>query len=316
MRRFISIFLVLILLLTGCSAANNPQSNQDNQDIAGNFQTTYPVTVVDDIGQNVTLSTEPQRIISLLPSSTEILCALNQDPIAVTQWDDYPEYIMEKAEFVFQDPLNPNLEQIINLEPDLIMYWKTSTEDLAKIRNLGVPVAVFEATNIAGVYKNIEKIGILTNSQEQANKLIEQMQAKEKSIEEKVALLSEDEKHKVWLELDNNLYTAGSGTFLDELIIKAGGVNIATDIQGWGQFNSEQVIARNPDVIIETYSYMDKQVVENIKTRPGWQNIEAVKSNMVFSLDNNIISRQGPRIVEGLELMAKAIYPELFNENN
>jgi len=314
MHRLIAIFIIIVALLVGCSTTNNPQNAEENQNTATNFQTIYPVTVIDDIGQNVTLSAKPKRVISLLPSSTEILCALGQDPIAVTQWDDYPEYIKEKVEFIFQDPLNPNFEQIISLQPDLILYYKSSAEDLNKVKSLGIPVAVFEATDIAGVYKNIEKIGVLTDSQERAEQLIKQMQAKQKSIEEKVTKLSEKEKRRVWLELDNTLYTAGKGTFLDELITKAGGINIADDIQGWGQFNSEQVIARNPDVILETYSYMENKVVENIKKRQGWQNIEAIKSNRVFSLDSNIISRQGPRIIDGLELMAKTIYPELFKQ--
>jgi len=139
------------------------------------------------------------------------------------------------------------------------------------------------------------------------------MRAKQKNIEEKLARLSEGQKRKVWLELDEKLFTAGQGTFLHDVITKAGGINIAADVQGWVQFNSEQVIARNPDVILETYSYSDPNVAEKIKQRKGWENVEAVKNNRVIGLDNNTISRQGPRVIEGLEFAAKAIYPELFN---
>jgi len=238
---------------------------------------------------------------------------VHQDPIAVTQWDDYPANVKEKAEYVFQDALNPNLEQLINLKPDLIMYWLASADDMNKIRSLGIPVVVFEAQNISEVYESISTIGLITDSQQQASLVIEQMKAKEKSIEDKLAQLPEDQKRSVWLEIDSSLYTAGSGTFLDEVITKAGGLNIANDVQGWVQFNNEQVIARNPDVIFETYSYMDKNVIENIKNRKGWGNIEAVKNDRVIGLENDIISRQGPRIIDGIELTAKAIYPELFN---
>lgn len=324
MRRITAIFTMIIVLLTvilsGCSTNNQEQpqgqspAQQEEQNIPGSVRTTYPLTIVDDIGATVTIQAKPDRIVSLLPSSTEILCALGQEPIAVTKWDDYPADAQEKAEYVFQDALNPNLEQILNLQPDLIMYWLASEEDTSKIKSLGIPVVVFEAQGISDVYKSIAALGQITDSGEQASLVIEQMKAKEKSIEDKLAQLSIEQKRKVWMEVDSKLFTAGSGTFLNEVITKAGGLNIAEDVQGWGRFNSEQVIARNPDVIFETYSYSDPNVIENIKNRQGWKNIEAVKNNRIIGLDNNIISRQGPRIIDGLELTAQAIYPELFGK--
>lgn len=311
------ILILMVASLSGCSANNQdqtPQAPQEDINTSKDGKTVYPLTIVDDTGTEVTFQTKPQRIVSLLPSSTEIVSALGHVPVAVTQWDDYPVDIKEKAEYVFEDALNPNLEQILNLQPDLIMFWLTSPEDTNKIRNLGIPVVVFDDKNISEVYETIALIGKVTDSQSQAKDLIEQMKAKEKSIDEKIAQLSSEQKRKVWLEVDSNLYTAGSGTFLDEIITKAGGLNIAKDVQSWGQFNSEQVIARNPDVILETYSYSDKKVIENIKNRKGWGNVEAVINDRVISLDNNVISRQGPRVVDGLEMIAMAIYPELFDE--
>lgn len=307
-------FIVILAFLSGCSA-NQDQSpvQQEKPDIAQDGKTAYPLTIVDDTGTSVTIPAKPERIVSLLPSSTEILAALGQEPIAVTQWDDYPKDITKRAEFVFQDALNPNLEQIVSLQPDLIMFWLTTPEDTAKIRSLGIPVVVFDDKDIAEIYETIAISGQIIDRQEEAHLVMEQMKAKEKSIEEKLAKLSVTEKRKVWLEVDSSLYTAGQGTFLDEIITRAGGLNIAQDVQGWGQFNSEQVIARDPDVIIETYSYADQNALEKIKNRQGWANIQAVKNNRVIGVDNNIISRQGPRIIEGLELTTKAIYPELFN---
>ncbi len=310
------ILIFMIASMTGCSANNQsqtPQVPQEEQDDSNGSKTVYPITIVDDTGTEVTFSAKPQRIVSLLPSSTEILSALGNIPIAVTQWDDYPVDIKEKAEYIFEDALNPNLEQILNLQPDLIMFWLTSPEDTKTIRNLGMPVVVFDDKNISEVYETIALIGKVIDSQAQAEDLIEQMKAKEKNIDDKIAQLSEEQKRKIWLEVDSSLYTAGSGTFLDEIIMKAGGLNIANDVQGWGQFNSEQVIARNPDVILETYSYSDKKVVDNIKNRKGWESVEAIKNDRVISLDNNVISRQGPRIIDGLEMITQAIYPELFD---
>lgn len=321
MRRFSVLLTMLILLgglLSGCNANNQgepqPQSGEAGPNVAQASKTAYPLTIVDDTAASVTIPAKPQRIVSLLPSSTEILCALGQDPIAVTQWDDYPAGIKEKAEYIFQDALNPNLEQLVGLKPDLIMFWLTTPEDINKIRSLGIPVVVFDDKNISQVYETIALTGQITDAQEQAARVIEQMKAKEKSIEEKLAQLPKEQKRSVWLEVDSNLYTAGSGTFLDEIVTRAGGLNIAKDVQGWAQFNSEQVITRNPYIIFETYSYSDKNVIENIKKRKGWENIEAVKNDRVISLDNNLISRQGPRIIDGLEQIARAIYPEIIND--
>lgn len=323
MRRLTAILVVSLILATsllaGCRAGQekpkDPATEQQGQVNSGDLRTVYPVTIVDDLGQEVTISAKPQRIVSLLPSSTEILCALGQQPIAVTKWDDYPADVQQKAEYIFEDSLKPNLEQILKLEPDLILYSLASKEDINKIKALGIPVAAFEAQSISAVYKNIELIGRITDSGEQAAHIIGQMQAKERSIEERITKLSADQKRKVWMEVDSLLFTAGKGTFLHEVITKAGGINIAEDIQGWGQFNSEQVIARNPDVILETYSYTDPAVIEKIKKRQGWNKIEAVINDKVMSLDNSMISRQGPRIIDGLEITARAIYPELFKED-
>lgn len=307
--------MAILVFLSGCSPKQSQSPVQQGKpDIAQDGKTVYPLTLVDDTGTSVTIPAKPERIVSLLPSSTEILAALGQEPIAVTQWDDYPQDITKRAEFVFQDALNPNLEQLLSLQPDLIMFWLTTPEATAKIRSLGIPVVVFDDKNIAEIYETIALAGQIIDRQEEANLVIAQMKAKEKGIEEKLAQLPVAEKRKVWLEVDSNLFTAGQGTFLDEIITKAGGINIAQDIQGWGQFNSEQVIARDPDVIIETYSYADPNAIEKIRNRQGWANVQAVKNNRVIGLENNIISRQGPRIIDGLELTAKAIYPELFPE--
>ena len=314
--RFIATILVLVMIasLSGCSTANQGQPQPQAPQVASkDGRSIYPLSIVDDTGTEVIIPAKPTRIVSLLPSTTEIISALGQVPVAVTKWDDYPVGIRDKAEYVFEDALNPNLEQILNLKPDLVMFYLTSQENTNKMRNLGIPVVVFDDKSIAEVYESIELTGKITDTQAQADNLIELMKDKEKIIEDKIAQLSQEQKRKVWLEVDSSLYTAGSGTFLDELITKAGGVNIAQDIHSWGQFNSEQVIDRNPDVILETYSYSDKNVIENIKKRKGWETIEAVKNDRVISLDNNVVSRQGPRIIDGLEIIARAIYPELFN---
>lgn len=155
-------------------------------------------------------------------------------------------------------------------------------------------------------------IGKLTDTQEQANKIVSGMKEKEQAIVEKIRTIKDSDRLNVWIEVDPNLYTPGEGTFLNELVIKAGGNNIATGVKGWGQYNSEQVVAKDPQVIFSTYGYYQKDAVANIIARKGWQNVEAVKNNRVLELDSDMVTRTGPRIVDGLESIAKALYPDLF----
>lgn len=308
--RIILLLLIFALAATGCSTEPpiTPQPNANQQE----EKSSYPLSIVDDTGTTVILKSKPERIVSLLPSSTEIMTALGYYPVAVTKWDNYPADVQEKAEFVFQDSLNPNLEQFIKLEPDLIFFYQTTPQNITKIRNLGIPVVIFDSQSISQTYEAISKTGQILDRQQEASQLINQMKEKEQALRDKISQLSPDEKRKVWLEVDNQLYTAGRDTFLNEIITKAGGINIAEDVQGWGQFNNEQILSRNPDIILVTYGSWDANAVKNIKERKGWQNINAVKNNRIMELDNDIISRPGPRIIEGLELTAKAIYPELF----
>lgn len=309
------LILVLFLsLLTGCGSAAPESKTQP--DVSETTQITYPLTFKDDSGIRVTLPSQPKRIVSMVPAATETLFALGlqENVIAVTKWDDYPVDVQKKVEYVFQDSVNPNVEQILKLNPDLIVLGLMGTDPktIESIRNLKVPVFVVDPQTIEATYQTIGTFGQLTNTQEQAKKLVSDMKEKEQSIATKIATIKSTDRLKVWTEVDDYLFTPGQGTFLNELLTKAGGINIADDVEGWGQYNSEQVITKNPQVIFETYDYYQKDAVAKIITRNGWQNVDAVKNKRVVALDSNMVTRPGPRIVDGLESIAKALYPDLF----
>ena len=217
-------------------------------------------------------------------------------------------------EYIFEDGLHPNAEQILNLNPDLIVLglMGNDTKNIDAIRNLKIPVVVIDPQTLATTYQTIDTFGKLTNTQEQSNKIVTGMKEKEQTIVKKVATLKDSDRLKVWTEVDDTLFTLGDGTFLNELINKAGGINIAADVKGWGQYNSEQVIDKNPQVIFETYGYYQPDAVAKITARKGWENVDAVKNKRVLELDSDIVTRTGPRIVNGLELIATALYPDLF----
>lgn len=319
-KRILSLItLVLSLsLLTGCGSTT-PTIHELNKEpgATSTTQTTYPLTLKDDSGASVTLAAQPKRIVSLVPSATETLCALGLEGnvVAVTKWDNYPKDIQKNVEYIFADSLYPNAERILKLNPDLIILGKMGKDDNKSndaIRELKIPVVVVNPQSLEATYHSIENFGRLTNTSEQANKIVSGMKEKEQAIAKKVETIKDSDRLKVWTEVSETLYTPGEGTFLDELVTKAGGLNIARDVKGWAMYNSEQVITKNPQVIFETYGYYQKDAVANILARKGWQNVDAVKNKRVLELDNDLITRTGPRIVDGLEAITKALYPNLF----
>ncbi|MCB8817061.1 ABC transporter substrate-binding protein [Desulfosporosinus shakirovi] len=309
-----ALILCFPLFLTGCGSTT-PKANMPAGETPTTL-TTYPLTINDDSGGSVTLAAQPKRIISLVPSATETLFALGSGDtvVSVTKWDNYPVDVQKEVEYVFEDSIRPNSEQILELEPDLIVMGLMGNDqkDIEAIRNLKIPVVTINPQTLAETYQTIEMFGKLTDTQEKAHQIVSGMKEKEQVIVEKIKTIKDSERLKVWTEVDENLYTPGEGTFLNELLTKAGGNNIAADVQGWGQYNSEQVVAKDPQVIFTTYGYYRKDAVVNIIARQGWQNVEAVKNKRVFELDSDMVSRTGPRIVDGLESIAKALYPDLF----
>ncbi|TGE38141.1 ABC transporter substrate-binding protein [Desulfosporosinus fructosivorans] len=310
----IALILCFTLLLAGCGSTTPKANMPTDENLA--TPTTYPLTINDDSGSSVTLVAQPKRIVSLVPSATETLFALGlgDNVVAVTKWDNYPVGVQEKVDYAFEDSIRPNTEQILELEPDLIVMGLMGNDqkDIEAIRNLKIPVVTINPQTLVETYQTIEMFGKLTDSQEQAHKIVSGMKEKERVIVEKIGTIKDIDRLKVWIEVDENLYTPGEGTFLNELLTKAGGKNIAVDVQGWGQFNSEQVIAKDPQVIFSTYGYYQKDAVAKIIARKGWQNVQAVKNERVIELDSDMVTRTGPRIVDGLESIAKALYPELF----
>lgn len=315
--RLVTALILTLILLTGCNTASNqnPIPSESSSGKDGAQQTSYPLTYTDDSGVETTLESEPQRIICLSPASTEILSALSLDSklVAVTVYDNYPVGIQEKVEYVFEDSLNPNVEQLLQLNPDLVVMGMHDEKLISSIRSLDIPVVQLNPQSIESTYQAIEKLGYITNTQKQARNTVQGMKEKEQAIADKVKTIKETERVKVWIEVDPGLFTAGSETFLNELMVKAGGVNLASDVEGWAQYSEEQVIAKNPQVILETYSYYVDNVKETILARPAWQDIDAIKNSRVYTLDSDMVTRPGPRIMAGLESIAKVLYPDLFN---
>jgi iron complex transport system substrate-binding protein len=274
------------------------------------------LTVTDGLGRDVTLNGIPQSIISLAPSNTEILFAIGagDQVIGRDTLSDFPEEASTVADIgsTFEAL---NTELIVSLKPDLVLAAEINTPEQTKqLEDLGLTVYYLKnPTTLEEMYGNLELIAQLTGHQEEAAALIESLQARVAAVDEKIAPISS--RPGVFYELDGTdpakPFTAGKGTFITQLIDRAGGYNIASDLEGYPQLSLEQVVAADPAFIIlgdARYGVTPEAIAQ----RPGWENLSAVKNGNVVPFNDDLVSRPGPRLVDALEELAKILRPELF----
>ncbi|HEU5103305.1 MAG TPA: cobalamin-binding protein [Roseiflexaceae bacterium] len=275
-------------------------------------------TITDSAGRTVTLPATPERLISLAPSTTEILYALGLGPKLLAA-DDFSDYPAEAKDLPKVGGLNAayNLEQIVALKPDLVFAAGiTPPEIITKLDQLKLPVVVLgpEKTSFDSIFADITLAGQATGQVAQAERLTTAMKVKLEAIKAKAAAAAD--KPLVYWELDATdpakPYTVGAGNFVSDIIALAGAVNVFEKTDSpYPQVSAEQVVAANPDVIILSDAAYGI-TVESVVQRPGWQAITAVKQQRIEPIDDNLVSRPGPRIVDGLEAAAKIIHPDLF----
>ena len=273
----------------------------------------FPLTITDDLDREVTIARQPERIISLSPANTEILFALGlgEKVVGITNVCNYPSQIKEKEKI--GDYNNPNLEKIIELEPDLILSSHGNPVKLInQLEELNYTVVGLNPKNIDDIISSIIMVGKITGKDEEATRLTEEMKKRiEAVISETSSLIENNRPRVLYVVWYKPLWTAGSGTFIDELIQKVGGVNIAGDIAGWPQISLETVLEKNPQVVIVGEGHPGG-LVETVKGEGVLWITDAFKYNQIYIIDADIVSRTGPRIVDALEEMAKIIHPEIF----
>ena len=323
MLRKTLILTLLIALLTACAPQPAPTVESVPTEIPAT-ETVAPteapteapsMTYTDDMGREITLAKIPQRIVSLAPSNTEILFAVGAGAQVIGR-DEFSDYPAEAAsiESVGGSFGEYNVEAIVALKPDLVLAAEINTPELIKqLEDLGLTVYYLgNPSTLEEMYTKLETVAGLTGHD--ATGLVDSLKARVAAVDEKIMPLSSA--IPVFYEIDatdpTKPWTYGPGTFGDLLINRAGGYNIgyiASD--PYPQLSIEQVVAANPSVIILGDSLWGV-TPESVVARPGWETIEAVKSNSIFPIDDNLISRPGPRLVDGLEQLAKLLRPELF----
>ncbi|MNO93545.1 Vitamin B12-binding protein precursor [compost metagenome] len=317
--------IMLVVSLAACGSNNEPKEVSEpapteqatpSVEQANELKTAYPLTIKDATGESFTFTEAPKQIVSISPAETEALFALGLDDlvVGVSDYDDYPEAVTTKPKM--GGLYNPNEEAIIAAQPDLVLTGiSMSTEAAEKLRGLGIPVFKTDPKSVDDVIANIEIYGQITDHQAEAKIVIDQMKQERDEVTEAVKSLTPEQKKKVYIEFSIG-WTVGSGEFMDELITLAGGVNVAADTEGWNEISEEKIINDNPDVILFSKNVKDENTQQTldqiIKGRSGWDQITAVKNDAIYGLDDNLLSRPGPRVTQGLKVIASAIYPELI----
>lgn len=277
--------------------------------------TQYPITVKDATGTEITFDKAPERIVSVSPSETEILfvLGLGDKVFGVSDFDDYPQEAAAKPKM--GSVTKPNEEAIIAANADLVIGGISMKDDVAeKFRALGMKLYKTEPKTVQDVMDNILRIGVITDTQAAAEEFVARMQADVDKVKQAAATLKEEDKKRVYLEFSPG-WTVGKGEFLDELISIAGGINIASDLEGWNKINEEKIIQDDPEVILYAADLIDdktgKPLEDLIRSRSGWDKITAIKEGRMAALDRNVLARPGPRITQGLLAIAEGIYPGL-----
>lgn len=267
-----------------------------------------PIVVTDMAGREVVLASPAGRIVALTAGDCEILYALGAGDRLVGRgaYCDWPAEVLEIS--AVQSGSETNIEQIIALAPDLLIMTKMaqSEEQVSQLENAGIQVAVSDAQDIEGVYTAIRLIGALLGLMGRAEGLVANMQTAFADLGAKGG----DGTKVVYFEvspLEWGLWTAGSGTFMDEIITMLGYVNCFGDVTGWAEISEEQVLSRNPDYIVTIAMYFGEgpTPAEEIAARPGWNVLAAVQNGAILNLQNNELSRPGPRLVDGARMMSE-----------
>ncbi len=270
----------------------------------------FPVTVTDDEGTTVEIPAEPQRIVSLTPATTEILFRLGAGPrvVATTDFDDYPPEAVALPDVASYTAVD--VEKIVGLETDLVIAGGNFFNDpaaITQLRELGVPVVVTYAPDIATVLKDIELIGTAVGLASEARDLTAAMRADFDQVEAATADLP---KPRVFYELDatTDIYTAADDSFVAEMIELAGGDPITTGSPTDFSISIEKLVAADPEVIVLGDSVYGV-TAEAVAARPGWGVMTAVKTGDIRGVNDLVVTRPGPRLVEGLRELAQAIHP-------
>ncbi|MBI4337221.1 MAG: ABC transporter substrate-binding protein [Chloroflexi bacterium] len=304
--RLAGLALALVMLLVSCRAATPTPTTEGPGPL-------FPLTLTDSNGRQVTFQKPPQRIVSFSPAHTETLFAIGAGSLVVgtDRFSDYPAEANKLPKV--GDAFSLDQEKLAALKPDLV-YLDFSSY-IPQVERLGVPVLYLKPpTDLEGVFEQVLLLGKLTGHLPEARTLAQHMRERVELIMRQVAPINQGPR--VFYELDPTLYTAGPDSFIGDLLKRLRANNIAKGATTpYPQLSPEAVVQADPQVILLADSSQfgsGAETPESVKARPGWGSISAVRQGRVYSINPDLTSRPGPRIVDGLEALARALYPDKF----
>jgi len=323
------LFLLLIFIWgsAGCGSGTiklEPASSKTRPKTAEQqSQSAFPVVVKDYRGRDVEISQKPVRIISLLPSHTETLFALGagSQMVGCTQNCNYPAETKNLKKVAISNPGSVSLEALVALKPDLVLLGGNYQQRLAdQLTKLKIPVLSLESQSVAEIESSMRSIAQSTGHAELGAELIGKMKQEIKALQARVKPYQKQSRPRVFYQVwDQPLMTAGPTSYIGALIGLIGGDNIFDDVEiAYPQVSEETLILRNPDVILlPQMNGSESDPAESLlrlSKRPGWKQMNAVKNKRVYLIEDDLISRPGPRVVQGLQKIAQALYPEAYQE--
>ena len=317
----LAVIAVLVVASVGAVLLYSGQNNSAPTPSPSPSPSASPITLVDNTGATVTLNAYPQRIVSLAPANTQILFAVGagDNVVGVTDYCNYPYNFSAWVEAGNMTSIGsyygPAIEPIVALNPDLVLASLGSSDAADQLRSLGYKVLTLNPTDLNGVLQNIILVGKATNHEAQATTLVNSLQQRIDVVVNAVA--NATTRPKVYDEIWSDPYmSVGQATFIDGLIYLAGGQNIfGNATTAYPIVSSEAIIEQNPDVIIFPSSMGVTDfwgTFADVANRPGWNTINAVKNNVMYTINGDMINQPGPRQVDALEILAKIIHPEIF----
>lgn len=284
----------------------------------------FSVSVVDDIGRSIDLEVKPERVVSMAPSVTEIIFALGAGDkiVGVTDACDYPPEALEITKI--REPFGDfSIEKMVELEPDLVIMDRfldlyPPGKWLSRVEEAGLNVIVLYAQNLDGVFRNIMIVGKAVGAENQASTLVDQLQDRLDEISEITKDLNSEEMPHVfvtgWYDGETDPWTSGYGTFANDIISLAGGINIAEARGGFFQIGLEELVGSNPERIIILEDHLwPTPTYDAIMNDDRLRGVTAISEGRVYKVDANLFSRPGPRLVDGIEELARILHPETFS---
>lgn len=299
--------LLLGATLVACTAENQDPAADSTPEARGEVAAGFPVTLSFEPGAAVTIEDEPQRIVSLSPTTTEMLFAVGAGDhvVAVDEYSNYPE------DAPMQEGLSgftPNVESVLDHDPDLVVIMTKGEGIVEGLNAAGVPVLVVPAsTDLDNTYEQIEMLGEATGHVEEATELVDQIQEDITVAMDSVPQEFKDAGLSYYHEVSSSYHTVSGETYLGQIYADFGLQSIAPDTDDYPQLTSEAIVAANPDLIFLANVKGEDMDAETVASRPGWETIDAVANDQVISLDDDLASRWGPRVSQLVEMIAADI---------